>query len=379
MPPSSANRSPFSDWRTRKTTNRLLQAIEAETRHLSASLKLMEVCGTHTMTLHRSGLKPLLREAGIEMISGPGCPVCITPDYYHEAMIDLLSSRDNILACTFGDMTRVPTRKGSLQTIVPKQGSQIKIVYSPEEAMEEARNHAVKEVILFGAGLETSIPAITVTIKKACQERLKNYSLMAAFWLIPPALKAIVESRELAINGFIYPGHVSAIIGEKPYAFIAEEYHLPGAIAGFEPADVLLGVLSVVKQIRSGQPRVANEYQRVVQPEGNVQALALMDKYLTKEAAIWRGLGVIPDSGLRLKPEYSDFDATKRFSLQLQPHRVKKTACRCGEVLKGLVGPAGCPLFGRNCRPDSPQGPCMVSYEGACLIEYKFSGAKHHG
>jgi len=374
----ASHRTPFSDWRTRETTDHLLRAIEVQTKHLPAPVRLMEVCGTHTMTLHRSGLKPRLLAAGIDMISGPGCPVCITPDYYHEAIIDLLTGRDDIIVCTFGDLTRVPTRKGSLQTVVPQPGSRLKIVYSPEEAIREARSQPDREVIFFGAGFETTIPGITFTVKTAVDLNLKNYSLLTAFWLIPPALKAIVESGELAINGFIYPGHVSVIIGEKPYAFIAEQYHLPGAIAGFEPADILLGVLSVVKQIRSGRPRVANEYRRVVKPQGNPRALALMKKYLSQTAADWRGLGIIPDSGLKLKPEYSAFGALKKFSLKLKPDQAQKTACRCGEVLKGLIEPGDCSLFGRQCHPDSPQGPCMVSYEGACLIEYKFSGVKHH-
>jgi len=379
MSPSTPTRLPFSNWRTKETADRLLRAIEFETSSLPTPLKLMEVCGTHTMTLHRSGLKPRLRQVGIDMISGPGCPVCITPDYFHEAIIDLLVARDDILVCTFGDMTRVPTRKGSLQTVVPERGSRLKIVYSPEEAVTEAHNQPEKQVIFFGAGFETTIPGITFTVKKAAEDRLQNYSLLTAFWLIPPALKAIIESGELAINGFIYPGHVSAIIGEKPYAFVAEKYHLPGAIAGFEPADILLGILAVVKQIKSGQARVANEYRRVVKPEGNVEAQAIMDKYLIRTAADWRGLGIIPDSGLKLRPEYSDFEAVERFSLKLEPDsRTPKTACRCGDVLKGLISPADCPLFGRQCRPDSPQGPCMVSYEGTCLIEYKFSGAESH-
>lgn len=379
MSPPATIHLPFSNWRTKETADRLLKAIEAETRNLPTPLKLMEICGTHTMTLHRSGLKPRLRQVGIDMISGPGCPVCITPDYYHEAIIDLLVGRGDILVCTFGDMTRVPTRKGSLQTVVPAPGSRLKIVYSPEEAVAEAHNQPEKQVIFFGAGFETTIPGITFTVKKADEEKLKNYCLLTAFWLIPPALKAIIEGGELAINGFIYPGHVSAIIGEKPYALVAETYHLPGAIAGFEPADILLGILSVVKQIRSGQPLVANEYRRVVKPEGNVEAQAIMERYLIKTAADWRGLGPIPDSGLKLRPEYSSFDAVRRFSLKLgSGSSARKTACRCGEVLKGLIAPTDCPLFGRQCRPDSPQGPCMVSYEGACLIEYKFSGVKSY-
>jgi hydrogenase expression/formation protein HypD len=372
-----AGKSPFAGWRSRSIVERLLKTISSEIRTIGSTVKIMEVCGTHTMTLHRFGLKPLLKEAGVEMISGPGCPVCITPDYYHEAIIDLLTNQKDILVCTFGDMTRVPTRKGSLQTVVPKEGSKIKIVYSPEEALGLARKNPQQQVIFFGAGFETTIPGIVFTVKKACQERLKNFSLLSAFWLIPPALEAIINSEEMAIDGFIYPGHVSTIIGEAAYSFIAEKYGLSGAIAGFEPADILLGILSVVRQIRWKKPEVANEYKRVVRPEGNPQALALMEEMLEKFNADWRGLGIIPESGLRLKPVYKDFDAVWRFALKLLPVRIVKSACRCGEVLKGLIKPKDCPLFGQVCHPENPKGPCMVSYEGACLIEYKYSsGAK---
>lgn len=369
----TSEKSPFADWRSRTTVERLLGAIASEIKKIGSPVKIMEVCGTHTMTLHRFGLKPLLEEAGVEMISGPGCPVCITPDYYHEAIIDLITSQKNILVCTFGDMTRVPTRKGALQTVVPVEGSKIKIVYSPEEALELARKNPEKQVIFFGAGFETTIPAIVYTVKKAHQEGLKNYSLFSALWLIPPALEAIINSKEIAIAGFIYPGHVSTIIGERAYSFIAEKYGLPGAIAGFEPADILLGILSVAKQIRKKQPEVANEYKRVVRTEGNPQALALMEEMLEKFDAVWRGLGVIPESGLKLKPVYANFDAIHRFGLKLLPERITKSTCRCGDVLKGLIKPEECPLFGRVCNPDNPKGPCMVSYEGACLIEYKYS------
>ncbi|MGB9764507.1 MAG: hydrogenase formation protein HypD [Candidatus Saccharicenans sp.] len=364
---------PSSGWRSKGTVEKLLESIALETDYLNRPIKLMEVCGTHTMTLHRYGLKPQLEEVGVEMISGPGCPVCITPDYYHEAIINLLAEKNNIIVCTFGDMTRVPTRKGSLQTFVPKEGSKIKIVYSPEEALEIARENPEKEVIFFGAGFETTIPAITFTVKRAYQEKLKNYSILAAFWLIPPALEALINSKELAISGFIYPGHVSAIIGEQPYAFVARKYGLPGAIAGFEPTDILLGVLSVAGQLRRKKPEVDNVYRRVVRAEGNPEALSLMDEMLEKADVDWRGLGIIPKSGLKLKSAYSQFDATRRYGLKLAPVKIIASGCRCGDVIKGLITPRDCPLFGRSCRPDSPKGPCMVSYEGACLIEFKYS------
>jgi len=367
----------LNNWRSRETVGKLLELIASRTRFLKTPVKIMEVCGTHTMTLHRFGLKPLLKQVGVEMISGPGCPVCITPDYFHEAIIDLITSQSNLIVCTFGDMTRVPTPKGALQTVVPKKGSKLQIVYSPEEALELARENPEKEIIFFGAGFETTIPGITFTAKKAFQEKLSNFSLLTAFWLIPPALEAIINSQELAISGFIYPGHVSVIIGEKPYSFVAQKYGLPGAIAGFEPADVLLGIASVVKQLKDNKPEVDNVYKRVVRPEGNTQALTLMSEMLEEVDADWRGLGVIPRSGLQLKPVYAQFDARRRYGLKLLPGKITASGCRCGDVIKGLISPQECPLFARVCQPDNPKGPCMVSYEGACLIEYKYSsGAK---
>ncbi|MGB4705000.1 MAG: hydrogenase formation protein HypD [Candidatus Saccharicenans sp.] len=367
----------FDRFRSNLTIRTLLRAIQRESKPLNRSLRIMEVCGTHTMTLHRSGLKPLLREIGVEMVSGPGCPVCITPDFYHEAVIDLVTSRKNMVVATFGDMTRVPTRKGSLQTTVPAAGSEIKIVYSPEEALELARKRPDSEVIFFGAGFETTIPAIAFTVRQAASEGLKNFSLLGALWLIPPAIEAILQSGEVAIDGFIYPGHVSAIIGQQAYEFVAEKYGLPGAIAGFEPADVLLGLLSVVRQIRQGKPTVANEYRRVVTFNGNQKARQLMAEMFEPFEATWRGLGPIKNSGLRLKKEWQSFEAREKFRLRLEAARPHPSGCRCGDVLKGLIDPVECPLFARSCHPDHPLGPCMVSYEGACLIEYKYSsGAK---
>ncbi len=376
MTPREKTGELFDRFRSNLTIRTLLKAIRRESKPLNRSLRIMEVCGTHTMTLHRSGLKPLLREIGIEMVSGPGCPVCITPDFYHEAIIDLVTSRRNIVVTTFGDMTRVPTRKGSLQTTVPAAGSEIRIVYSPEEALELARNRPNSEVIFFGAGFETTIPAIAFTVKMAALRGLKNFSLLGALWLIPPAIEAILQSEEVAIDGFIYPGHVSAIIGQQAYEFVPGKYGLPGAIAGFEPADVLLGLLSVVRQVRQGKPAVANEYRRVVTVGGNEKARQLIAEMFEPFEASWRGLGPIKNSGLKLKKEWREFDARDKFGLRFEAYRPHKSGCRCGDVLKGLIEPAECSLFARSCHPDHPLGPCMVSYEGACLIEYKYSSGE---
>jgi hydrogenase expression/formation protein HypD len=360
-------------FRDRKVLAGLLRSIGLRAGQASPPVRMMEVCGTHTMTIHRFGLQPLLKKAGVIMTSGPGCPVCITPDAYHEAAIGLMSGRPDTILATFGDMTRVPTRQGSLQTAIPASGSRLKIVYSPQEALETARQNPSREVVFFGVGFETTIPSIALTIKQAAQEQLSNFSVLSALWIIPPPLRAILESGEVRLRGFLYPGHVSAIIGLRPYDFVAEEFGLPGAVAGFEPADILLAVSSVLDQIIRKKPAVANEYGRVVRPEGNPRALALMQEILELKDAHWRGLGLIPRSGLKIRDRFSAWDAATKHGLKLNPESGEPPGCRCGEVLRGVLTPPQCGLFGRKCRPESPLGPCMVSLEGACLVYYKYS------
>jgi len=359
--------------RDKKIIQALLNEIRKRARALSSTIRIMEVCGTHTMTVHRFGLKGLLEEAGVEMISGPGCPVCITPNEIHEAAIKLVAQNQNFILTTFGDMTRVPTRKGSLQTAVPASGSRVKIVYSPQESLDIARSNPAKSIVFFGVGFETTIPAIALTVKEAFEQGLSNFSLLSALWLIPPPLKAIVEAKEIALNGFLYPGHVSAIIGKKPYEFIAEKYRIPGAIAGFEPSDILLGILSIIEQTQEAKATVSNEYKRVVRDDGNPKALAVLKEMLEVKDSYWRGLGLIPQSGLKLKKKYSAHDAEIVFKLNIEAGSSDLPGCRCGEVLRGLASPLQCPLFARKCNPDSPYGPCMVSFEGACLVHYKYS------
>jgi len=361
------------DLRDEKAIAGLLRDIAGLSRSLPSPVRIMEVCGTHTMTLYRHGLTPLLAGAGVEMISGPGCPVCITPNGLHEAALSLLTGRRGLTLATFGDMTRVPTAKGSLQSAVPARDSRLRIVYSPEEALEEAHRHPARETVFFGAGFETTIPAIAVTVKEAKAEGLGNLSVLRALWLLPPALRALLEGGELALTGFIYPGHVSAIIGLGPYAFVAEEFGLPGAVAGFEPGDILLAVRSVLSQAAEGKPGVALEYARAVRPEGNPVARAVMAEVLEPYDATWRGLGTIPRSGLRFREEYAAFDAEARYGLRTSGGRPELPGCRCGEVLRAVIRPGACRLFGRKCTPESPLGPCMVSHEGACLIHFKYA------
>ncbi len=364
----------MNELRDETVTFALLKRIKEKVCRLGRPVRIMEVCGTHTMTVYRYGLKPLLEEIGVSHVSGPGCPVCITPNHYHEIAIDLLTKRPKTIIASFGDMTRVPTRLGSLQTAVPTSSSQLKIVYSPTEALDLASRFPDHEVIFFGAGFETTIPSIALSVKKAHSLQLKNFSLLAALWLIPPALRAILESGEIALDGFLYPGHVSTIIGSEPYRFVAEEFRLAGCITGFEPNDVLLGILSLTEQLQAGQPEVAIEYRRAVSPEGNPKAKEVIAEVFAPRDAFWRGLGLIPRSSLELKPAYEDLDTLRRFGLSLSfENDLATSPCRCGEVLRGLIPPSSCPLFATACRPENPYGPCMVSYEGACLIYFKYN------
>ncbi|MFC2169490.1 hydrogenase formation protein HypD [Acidobacteriota bacterium] len=363
----------MKEYRDKRVIAGLLAEIAKKMKALSSPIKIMEVCGTHTMTIHKYGLKKILEKTGVEMISGPGCPVCITPDEIHKAAIDIVANNQNFILATFGDMTRVPTQKGSLQTIVPASGSLVKIVYSPEESLEAAMLNPKKEVVFFGVGFETTIPSIAITAKQAFYNNVPNFSILSALWLIPPPLKALVEAEDTPIQGFLYPGHVSAIIGSHPYSFIAEEFRIPGAITGFEPSDILLGISSILEQIQKKTPLVSNEYARVVKPSGNVRAQKIMEKYLEIKNAFWRGLGLIPKSGLKLKNEYSAYDAEVKFNINIEFGSKSLSECRCGEVLQGRISPSQCPLFGKKCNPSAPLGPCMVSFEGACLAFYKYN------
>jgi hydrogenase expression/formation protein HypD len=363
-------------FRDKNVISALVREISDIRKGLGSACRIMEVCGTHTMSIHRHGLSTMLEDAGVDMVSGPGCPVCITPNGFHEAAIGLLTGRSDLILATFGDMTRVPTGKGSIQKTAPARGSSVKIVYSPDESLDLARAHRDKEIVFFGVGFETTIPSIAVAVRTAAAERLRNYSILSALWTIPPALRAILVSGEIRLSGFLYPGHVSVIIGERPYLFVAREFGYPGAIAGFEPADILLGVRSILRQIDAGRPEVANEYARAVKPEGNAIAQKIMAEVLEPADACWRGLGTIPGSGLKLREKTADYDSARKFGLCVDTAGSDRPGCRCGDVLRGVLSPPECPLFGSACSPDSPQGPCMVSFEGACLVHFKYKAAR---
>lgn len=346
----------------------LIEKLKEKLKYIKRTLNIMEVCGTHTMTAYRSGLGKVMREMGINLISGPGCPVCVTSDRTISTAAYLVKNYSNLILATFGDMARVPTSEGPLMKVVPAENSEVKVVYSTEEVLKLARANPEKEVVFLAAGFETTIPSIAYLVKKAKEENLKNISLISAMKLVPPPLKVILDAKEIALDGFIYPGHVSVIIGSKPYRFIAEDYGIPGAITGFEPVDLIMGVMSIVEQISDGRAEVDIVYKRAVKPDGNPVARKLMEEVFHVGDAEWRGFGVIPESGMY--PE-KEFMAEERFSIG-EFEVWENRGCRCAEVVRGVAEPEECPLFGKVCTPESPMGACMVSVEGVCLIHYKY-------
>jgi hydrogenase expression/formation protein HypD len=339
----------------------------AEIRKLLGSrgrpLTLMEVCGTHTMAIARAGIKRIL-PPGIRLVSGPGCPVCVTPIEVIDRSCRLAADQRNIVV-SFGDMVRVPGSRTALEQFRPR------VVYSPRDVLGLCRDNPKQNVIFIAVGFETTAPVIAATVLEARRRRIGNFFILPALKTIPAALGFLARSARARIDGFILPGHVSVIIGENPYRFLAERHGIPGCITGFEPAEIIQGILNLVRQIVDGRARIANEYRWVVRPGGNPDARRLMGRVFRPVTAEWRGIGVIPASGLSLKKTYGIYDARRRF-----PVRIRKAAeprgCICAQVLLGRKEPNDCKRFGRECTPASPIGACMVSSEGTCAAAYKY-------
>lgn len=328
---------------------------------------IMEVCGTHTVAIERCGIRRMMPE-NVRLISGPGCPVCVTDAGYIDAAAEL--AMKGVTIVTFGDMINVPGTKTKLSEC-RAAGARIEICYSPETALEIAEKHPSNEVVFLAVGFETTTAPIITLIETALKKKIENVSLLTSFKRIPPAMIALLEDPEIKVNGFLCPAHVSAIIGADAYRPIVSEKKIPCVVAGFEPLDVLLGICGILEQLLDGRAEVENQYSRVVRNQGNTRALDIMEKYLQPYDASWRGLGVIPGSGSRIRDEFEKFDAQKRFGLQIKDDK-PDGACRCGEVLKGKIRPDECPLFAVVCNPLEPQGPCMVSSEGTCAALYKY-------
>jgi hydrogenase expression/formation protein HypD len=335
----------------------------------STEIKLMEVCGTHTVAIFRSGIQNLIPK-NISLLSGPGCPVCVTPNKKIDYAIALSREKDVILA-TFGDMMRVPGSSSSL-TKEMSNGSDIHIVYSTMDALKIAQENPSKKVVFFAIGFETTSPTVAASILEAEKLKIRNYYIIPAHKLIPPAMEALLETKELGLDGFICPGHVSTIIGIKPYESISQNYHIPCVITGFEPLDILQSIYFLVKQKEGGLAKVENQYKRCVRKEGNQVALKMLDEVFEIDDSEWRGMGVIRGSGLKLREEYLHFDAEQIFQIETEEPRVP-SGCLCGDVLRGIKIPLECPLFDTICTPEDPQGACMVSAEGSCAAYYKYS------
>ncbi len=345
------------------------QEIVEELEKADQKIKLMHVCGTHQDTLVKHGLEPMLEEVGVEIVQGPGCPVCVTTQREIEEMIAL--AENDITVAVFGDMINVPGEKRKLSD-VRSEGGDVEIVYSVDDAVEMAEKRD-EEIVFISVGFETTVPSTANVIAK---EPPENFSILTCNRVIPPALEAILEMGEVDLDGLIEPGHVSTIIGTKPYEPLSEKYSIPQVVAGFEPLDLLFAVLMLLRQVQEGRGEVENEYGRVVREEGNTQALEVIKEVFEPKDVKWRGFPEIPESGLKLREEYQEYEARNRFSEILEPLQDRDfeepEGCLCGEVLRGIIGSRECDLFGEECTPSNPVGPCMVSREGACNIEYRY-------
>ena len=334
-------------------------------------VRLMEVCGTHTMAIARSGLKTILPES-VQLLSGPGCPVCATPAGVIDMILDL-SQRPGVMIASYGDLLRVPgSRQGDSLLRRKALGGKVEPVYSPVDAIEIAAAHPELDVIFLGVGFETTAPGTAACILEAASRMISNFSVLCLLKQTAPALRSLIEADDFAVSGFLCPGHVAAVTGSRAFSFLPEEYGLPGVVSGFEPADLLASVLELMRMIAAGQPGLTNEYTRLVRPEGNPAALALMEKVFCPASSDWRGLGHIEDSGFAIRDEYAQWDAAGKFRLSPAP-AAEIPGCRCAQVIRGVLSPDGCPLFRRVCTPENPVGPCMVSGEGACAAVFQYT------
>jgi len=348
------------------------EAIHELAATIGRPVKLMEVCGTHTVAIFRFGIRDLLPET-IRLLSGPGCPVCVTSIRDVDTVIEIARQQD-VIVTTFGDMMRVPGDKKSLFH-AKAEGCDIRIVYSPLDALKLAENNREKKVVFFATGFETTSPLIAGTLSEAESNKIENFYIYSVHKTVPPALKALLDAPDVQIDGFILPGHVTTIIGLKPYGFVAHEYNKPSVVTGFDAQDILAGIFMLLRQIAGGGAEIENQYAKVVREEGNPRAVSLLHEFFEPDDAYWRGIGTIPGSGLRLKERFRHRDIMRTFDIQV-PEGQEPKACSCGDVLKGIKIPTDCALFGKACTPENPVGACMVSTEGSCAAYYKYAAAQ---
>ncbi|WP_414566568.1 MULTISPECIES: hydrogenase formation protein HypD [unclassified Anabaena] len=347
----------------------LQKQITQFSQQLKKPIKIMEVCGGHTHSIFKYGIEEIL-PLNIELIHGPGCPVCVMPKGRLDDAI-AISQNHNVILATFGDTMRVP---GSTTSLLQARatGADIRMVYSPLDSLQLARDNPKKQIVFFALGFETTAPSTALTILQAAAENITNFSMFCNHVLVIPALEALLDNPDLQLDGFVGPGHVSMVIGTEPYQFIAQKYHKPIVVSGFEPIDILQSIWMVLQQIIANRCEVENQYNRLVEPAGNLIALQAINQVFTvRENFEWRGLGDIPNSGFKIRSEYAQFDAEIKFTLpnlKVADHK----ACQCGQILKGVLKPWQCKVFGTACTPENPIGTCMVSSEGACAAYYKY-------
>lgn len=362
-------------WRDKALAASALREMEglaaAAAAKTGGTVNFMEVCGTHTMAIAASGMRRLLPKT-LRMLSGPGCPVCVTSQGDIDRVL-ALAELPGVIITTFGDMLKVKGSKGLDLQSMREKGADVRVVYSPLDAVALAVAEPARQVVFIGVGFETTAPVIGGAVARAKKAGLKNFSSTAFFKLVPPALELLLTDPENRIHGFMLPGHVSAIIGLEPYRFVADKYKMPCVVTGFEPLDILAGVNMLLRQRLSGLPSVEDEYFRVVKAKGNPAAQKLLSEVFTVSEASWRAIGVLPGTGLSFSRAYEAFDAVKRFRIPYSDAPEPK-GCLCGKILLGKALPPDCPLFGRRCTPSSAVGPCMVSSEGACAAWFKYGG-----
>lgn len=356
------------EFRDRELVKIMAGNIRRMAGRLTSPVSFMEVCGTHTMSIYQYGIRSLLPE-NVRLVSGPGCPVCVTPVTYVDKAIKCTTDANNIVT-TFGDMLRVPGSRTSLME-ARAQGADVRIVYSPLDAVALAQDNPDRRVIFLGVGFETTAPAIAASILEAARRGLDNYCVLASHKTIPVPMEILTADPELGISGYLCPAHVSTVIGGNAYKPLADKQHIPCVVTGFEPADVMMGIEMLLAQILAGESRVEIQYSRAVTWEGNSKAQKILKLVFEPCDTSWRGLGVLPGSGLSIRPELAAFDAEKVLNLA-ETVGWENPACRCGDVLKGKLSPFDCPLFANACTPEDPVGACMVSSEGTCAAAYKY-------
>ena len=351
-----------------KVAASLLERIH-ELHNPEETVRFMEVCGTHTVAIFREGIRQMLPK-GIELISGPGCPVCVTDQQYMDQAL-AYAAREDVVIATFGDMLKIPGTTGNLWQS-KENGAHIEIIYSPMEVLGLSERYADKKIIFLGIGFETTIAVIAATIQAVHAKGLKNVFFLISHKLVPPALRALLSNPDHQIDGFLLPGHVSVIIGEQPYQFLADEYHMPSCIAGFDGVEILAAIVNLLEQRKEQKFYVGNTYRSVVAKTGNPVAQQLMHTLYEPSDDGWRGIGTLPASGLKLRGEWSVYDALVQLPLETFTTSDGPKGCQCGSVIQGMIHPDACPLFGKLCTPEHPVGACMVSVEGSCSAWYKY-------